>query len=66
MSKSKSSTPALITTLLITAGLIGGGLWYLNKTSPGLVSGIAGQPSSSSNAPRSATQLTLLGDTFSG
>ncbi|MEO0534208.1 MAG: OmpA family protein [Cyanobacteria bacterium P01_A01_bin.123] len=68
MSKSKNSTPALLLTLLITSGLVGGGVWYLNKTSPGIVSGITGQQPNNSGGttPRSSTQLTLLGDTFSG
>lgn len=67
MSKSKSSTPALLLTLLITSGLVGGGVWYLNKTSPGIVTGITGEPSNGGDvAPRTANQITLLGDTFSG
>ncbi|HEY9887277.1 MAG TPA: hypothetical protein V6D02_02690, partial [Candidatus Obscuribacterales bacterium] len=61
----KNNYPALIGTLVITTGLLGGAAWYLNKTMPGLW---GGSSSGLSNpvAPRGKTQLTLLGDTFSG
>ena len=64
---SKTNYPALIGTLTITAGLLGSGVWYLNKTSPALLSGL-GNPTAngSPTAPQGQTQLTLLGDTFSG
>ncbi|MEM0980413.1 MAG: OmpA family protein [Cyanobacteria bacterium P01_H01_bin.58] len=61
----KTNYPALVGTLVITAGLIGGGVWYLNKTAPNLFAN-GGQPSSEAVAPRGKTELTVLGDTFSG
>ena len=64
---SKSNYPALVLTLLITTGLLGGGIWYLRKTSPGLFFGVTNQSfGSGSTNPKTSTQLTLLGDTFSG
>ncbi|MDJ0708079.1 MAG: phosphate ABC transporter substrate-binding/OmpA family protein [Leptolyngbyaceae cyanobacterium MO_188.B28] len=64
---SKSNYPALALTLVITTGLLGGGFWYLRKTAPGLFSGSISQPSGTgSTNPNTSTQLTLLGDTFSG
>ena len=60
---SKSNYPALVLTLLLTTGLLGGGVWYLRKTSPGLF-GLTDQTGATN--PRASTQLTLLGDTFSG
>ena len=64
---SKSNYPALALTLLITTGMLGGGFWYLRKTAPGLFSGSISQSSGSgSTNPKTSTQLTLLGDTFSG
>ncbi|MGD1904682.1 MAG: OmpA family protein [Leptolyngbyaceae cyanobacterium] len=63
---SKTNYPALIGTLTITVGLLGGGVWYLNKTSPALLGLGNPAPSGNPTAPRSQTQLTLLGDTFSG
>ena len=60
---SNSNYPALVLTLLLTTGLLGGGVWYLRKTSPGLF-GLTDQPGATN--PRTSTQLTLLGDTFSG
>ena len=62
----KVNYPALIGTFAITTGLLGGGVWYLNKTSPGLF-GNSGQPNQEvAVSPRGKTQLTVLGDTFSG
>jgi outer membrane protein OmpA-like peptidoglycan-associated protein len=61
----KTNYPALLGTLAITAGLLGGGVWYLNRTSPGLIGGL-GNPVSNPTAPQGQAQLTLLGDTFSG
>lgn len=62
----KTNYPALVGTLAITAALMGGGLWYLNRTSPGLLGGGNTPSSGSPTAPRGQTQITLLGDTFSG
>jgi OmpA-OmpF porin, OOP family len=67
---SKRIDPALILTLLITTGLIVGGLSLLSKLSPELIPGSAGKSNSAGegrwNSDRSSTQLTILGDTFSG
>lgn len=62
----KTSYPALIATLVVTGGLVVGGLWYLNRTSPGLVRGLTNQPGTAPQQPQTATQLSLVGDTFSG
>ncbi|SRR5579883_71060 len=66
-SMSKRAEPALILAFLITATLSVGGLWLLNKVSPGLVPGLTGQmtPRSGSNSA-DADSLSILGDTFSG
>ena len=62
----KTNYPALLGTLAITAGLLGGGAWYINKTAPNLL-GRGGTSSQQTGVtPRNATQITLLGDTFSG
>ncbi|MEL6384932.1 MAG: OmpA family protein [Cyanobacteria bacterium J06626_18] len=62
----KVNYPALIGTFAITAGLLGGGVWYLNKTSPGLF-GNGSQPHRDAVvSPRGQVQITVLGDTFSG
>ena len=62
----KTNYPALLGTLAITAGLLGGGAWYINKTAPNLL-GRGGTSSQQTGiTPRNATQITLLGDTFSG
>ncbi|MBE7380233.1 MAG: OmpA family protein [Leptolyngbya sp. SIO1E4] len=62
----KHNYPALIGTFVITAGLLGGGVWYLNKTSPGLLGTTSQSGSGAIVAPRGQTQITVLGDTFSG
>ena len=63
----KTNYAALIGSLAITAGLLGGGVWYLNRTSPGLLPGNSGPVTPNvSSAPQGQVQLTLLGDTFSG
>ncbi|MCG8367474.1 MAG: phosphate ABC transporter substrate-binding/OmpA family protein [Pseudanabaenales cyanobacterium] len=68
MKMKKSNFPALALTLLIVTGVIGGGIWHFRKTS---ANSISGQPNSSQSGtgktnPKISTQLTLLGDTFSG
>jgi ABC-type nitrate/sulfonate/bicarbonate transport system substrate-binding protein len=67
---SKRTEPALILAFVITASLSVGGLWLLNKVSPGLIPGLssptASQPGGNSTNPQQKVQLTILGDTFSG
>ncbi|MBD2059373.1 OmpA family protein [Oculatella sp. FACHB-28] len=67
---SKRVDPALLLTLLITTGLIVGGISLLSRLSPGLIPGSAGQSNSAGDSrwesTRGSTQLTILGDTFSG
>ncbi|MBF2035417.1 MAG: hypothetical protein IGR92_08025 [Leptolyngbyaceae cyanobacterium T60_A2020_046] len=60
----KTNYPALVSTLVITVGLVGSGVWYLNKTAPGLLG--FGPVGVTSPVPRGRTQVTVLGDTFSG
>ncbi|MGD1941167.1 MAG: OmpA family protein [Leptolyngbyaceae cyanobacterium] len=62
----KTNYPALFGTLAITAGLLGGGAWYLNKTAPNLLGRSDTSSQQTGVTPRNATQITLLGDTFSG
>lgn len=71
----KTNYSALVGTFVITAGLLGGGAWYLHRTAPGLFGranpAVQQNPPSAPDqageiAPRGQTQLTLLGDTFSG
>lgn len=62
----KTSYPALVGTFVITAGLLGGTVWYLNKTSPGLLPGSVASSTQTTIIPRNQPQLTVLGDTFSG
>ena len=62
----KTNYPALVGTLAITAGLLGGGAWILSKTAPGLLDTGNGLGNQGAIAPRSQVQLTVLGDTFSG
>ncbi|RZM82538.1 OmpA family protein [Leptolyngbya iicbica] len=62
----KTNYPALVGTFVITAGLLGGGAWYLSKAAPNLLGNSNTTNSQSAIAPQGETQLTLLGDTFSG
>lgn len=62
----KVNYPALVGTLGITAGLLGGGVWYLNKTSPGLLGNGSQSDRSAAVSPRGKAEITVLGDTFSG
>lgn len=62
----KTNYPALVGTFVITAGLLGGGAWSLSKMAPGLLGNGNSANNQSAIAPQNATQLTLLGDTFSG
>lgn len=62
----KTNYPALVGTFVITVGLLGGGAWYLGKAAPGLIGNNEAVDSQGAIAPRSKTQLSLLGDTFSG
>ncbi|MBE9041867.1 OmpA family protein [Oscillatoriales cyanobacterium LEGE 11467] len=66
---SKQENPIVLgLTLLVTLGLIGGGLWWLNRS--GVVSGAGSSISSARNNNasdrRESNQLKILGDTFSG
>lgn len=64
---SKTNYTALIGSLTITVGLLGAGVWYLNRAAPGLIPGLNSPPgTATATAPRGQVQLTLLGDTFSG
>ncbi|NJN58948.1 MAG: OmpA family protein [Leptolyngbyaceae cyanobacterium SL_5_9] len=67
---SKRIDPALALTLLITTGLIVGGISLLSRFTPELMPGLGVQsnPADSKrwNSDRSLAQLTILGDTFSG
>lgn len=68
----KRLDPALVLSFAVTVGLLGGGVWLLGKTAPGLIPNLTGSTSGQSTAggaglnPRSQTQLRILGDTFSG
>ncbi|MDJ0708051.1 MAG: phosphate ABC transporter substrate-binding/OmpA family protein [Leptolyngbyaceae cyanobacterium MO_188.B28] len=67
----KGNFPAVALALLIATGAIGGGIWHFRKNA---VSPVALQPGQSNSGqsgpaktnPKISTQLTLLGDTFSG
>ncbi|MDY6940370.1 MAG: OmpA family protein [Cyanobacteriota bacterium] len=66
---SKQENPiALVLTLLVTLGLLGGGLWWLNRS--GMMSGLNGSSTSSQQTNpaerRESNALKILGDTFSG
>ena len=70
---SKRENPIVLAlTLLVTLGLIAGGLWGLTRS--GMMSGLNGSETSSNlknsggNSPdrRESNQLKILGDTFSG
>lgn len=66
---SKQENPIVLgLTLLVTLGLIGGGLWWLNRS--GMMSGASSSLSSSGNDRssdrRESNPLKILGDTFSG
>ncbi len=69
----KSNVPALVGTLVVTMGLLGGGAWFLHRMNPDLVGGIQlpssqaeGESSARRTAPRGESEVLLLGDTFSG
>lgn len=63
----KTNYVALIGTLGITAGLLGGGVWYLQRTAPSLFGSPGSEVSlDTDTTPRSHGEITLLGDTFSG
>ncbi|MEB3213408.1 MAG: hypothetical protein VKL39_18815, partial [Leptolyngbyaceae bacterium] len=67
MSKKKNS--ALIAAFLVTVGLFGGGLWFLSKLSPEMVSNLPSSGlSTSGDRPqqRESGTIAVLGDTFSG
>jgi OmpA-OmpF porin, OOP family len=68
---SKRGNLGLGLALVITAGLGVGGVWLLNRVSPGLLGGLInqnnqGQGSSSITSTDGVTRLTVMGDTFSG
>ncbi|HEY9647352.1 MAG TPA: phosphate ABC transporter substrate-binding/OmpA family protein [Chroococcidiopsis sp.] len=65
---SKRNDPALVVALLITLGLIGGGVWMLNRLSPGLIPGVGSSNPGGGGSlnPFSNSTLRVLGDTFSG
>ncbi|MDB9527597.1 phosphate ABC transporter substrate-binding/OmpA family protein [Oscillatoria sp. CS-180] len=62
----KTNYSALVGTFVITAGLLGGAVWYLNKTAPGLLGVVTPSNDQGAVTPRGKTELSLLGDTFSG
>ena len=51
----------LVLALAATVGIICGGIWLLGKAAPGLVPAVPNQ-----TGTKQASQLTILGDTFSG
>jgi OmpA-OmpF porin, OOP family len=66
----KRYDPTLILAFGVTLSLIAGSFWLLSRIAPGLMPGLV-QNSTDQNtlegtAPQGTTQLTLLGDTFSG
>jgi len=63
---SKTNYPALVGTFVITAGLLGGGAWYLSRMTPDLFSNGAKTGDSAIANPQGQTEITVLGDTFSG
>lgn len=67
MSK-KNSNSALIVSLLVTLGLLGGGVWFVSKLSPNLLSSNSpSTPLSPREGNRRGIQrISVLGDTFSG
>ena len=64
----KSNFPTLALTLLIATGVIGGTIWLFRKTpsNPIFSQSNSSQPRAAATNPNISTQLTLLGDTFSG
>ncbi|NJL86597.1 MAG: PstS family phosphate ABC transporter substrate-binding protein [Leptolyngbyaceae cyanobacterium SM1_1_3] len=58
----KNETPALITALVITVGLVGGGLWWLNRSGTLDLSKLAQQPQDSTQT--SAPSLPKAVDDF--
>ncbi|MEM6519344.1 MAG: hypothetical protein AAF722_08440, partial [Cyanobacteria bacterium P01_C01_bin.70] len=62
----KTNYSALVGAFVITAGLLGGGAWYLSKMAPGLLGNQNAANSQGAVLPQSDRTLTLLGDTFSG
>jgi ABC-type nitrate/sulfonate/bicarbonate transport system substrate-binding protein len=67
---SKRTDPAVLialgATVLLTGGLIVGGVWVVNQFAPGLLPDVAGGNGGNPLNPRSSQRITLLGDTFSG
>ena len=65
---SKRNLPALALTLLFVTGVVGGGIWHFRKTTSAPISDQANssQPEGDQVNSQIKTQLTLLGDTFSG
>lgn len=66
MSKRKNELPALLATIGITGALMGGGIWVLGRTVPGIIPSIPSQSGTTASNRQGTTQLKLLGDTFSG
>ncbi|MEM7771126.1 MAG: OmpA family protein [Cyanobacteria bacterium P01_A01_bin.37] len=67
MSTKKNS--ALLAALLMTVGLLGGGVWFLSRLSPGLLPIPSPSTSASGDGrtqPQSSRNISVLGDTFSG
>lgn len=68
---SKNETPVLVASLLITLGLFGGGLWWINRTGAidiGQMLGLSGgsSPTGSSSTPVTGKQLTDIKSVPSG
>ncbi|WP_239651663.1 hypothetical protein [Neosynechococcus sphagnicola] len=64
---SKRIDSALVLAFVFTAGLSVGGLWLLHRVAPDLLPNLGRSPQHPpSVVPQGLTQLTLLGDTFSG
>lgn len=62
----KTNYPVLLGTFAITAGLLGGAGWYINRNAPGLLGINNTSNRQDTSTPRARTEITVLGDTFSG
>ncbi|MFE4104804.1 PstS family phosphate ABC transporter substrate-binding protein [Almyronema epifaneia] len=61
----KNETPALIAALLVTVGLVGGGLWWLSRSGTLGLGGLLNQPTDTPSSSPSATSPSLPSPTDS-
>ena len=54
----KNDTPVLIVALLITVGIVGGGLWWFTRSGINLSGGINNSPSPTNNEPDSTPPIS--------